>query len=128
MSLGSDDSYDTKMIGSKIQEMAQLKEQISEIKRLMEVRKDQVDDLKAENKQMQDEIVNLQSLLDLDDEECKLKEISIQKEAIIDRDKTIEMIQRSLKEAELNNKKLKDEVDRYKENFEVEKESDKRFL
>lgn len=106
---------------SKIQEMAQLREQISEIKRLMDLRGVEVEDLKAENKQMQDEIINLQSLLDLDDEECKLKEISIQKEAIIERDKTIERNQRSLKEAELNNKMLKEEVERYKENFEVEK-------
>merc|ERR1712061_586812 len=87
----------------------------------MEFRHTEVDDLKAENKQMQDEIINLQSLLDLDNEECKLKEIAIQKEVIIDRDKTIERIQRSLKDADVNNKILKDEVDKYKENFEVEK-------
>ena len=77
--------------------------------------------MKAENKQMQDEIINLQSLLDLDNEECKLKEIAIQKEVIIDRDTTVERLQRSLKEADMNNKKLREEVDKYKENFEVEK-------
>ena len=105
----------------KLAEMTQLREQIAEIKRLMELRHAEVEDLRAENKQMQDEIINLQSLLDLDNEECKLKEISVQKEAIIERDKTIEMVQRSLKEAEYNNKLLKEEVDRYKESFEVEK-------
>jgi len=70
---------------------------------------------------MQDEIINLQSLLDLDNEECKLKEIAVQKEVIIDRDKTVERLQRSLKEADMNNKVLREEVDKYKENFEVEK-------
>ena len=105
----------------KLEEMTQLRKQIAEIKHLMELRHAEVEDLRAENKQMQDEIINLQSLLDLDNEECKLKEISVQKEAIIERDKTIEMVQRSLKEAEYNNKLLKEEVDRYKESFEVEK-------
>lgn len=70
---------------------------------------------------MQDEIINLQSLLDLDNEECKLKEISAQKEVIIDRDKTIEDLQRSLKEADLSSQILKGEVEQFKENFEVEK-------
>merc|ERR1712061_696797 len=87
----------------------------------MEFRHTEVDDLKAENKQMQDEIINLQSLLDLDNEECKLKEISVQKEVIIDRDKTIEDLQRSLKEADINNQILKEEVEQFKENFQVEK-------
>jgi len=116
----SEESF-SKHVTSKFHELTQLKEQIAEIKRLMEVRHTEVDDLRAENKQMQDEIINLQSLLDLDNEECKLKEIAIQKEVIIDRDKTIERIQRSLKDADVNNKILKDEVDKYKENFEVEK-------
>ena len=106
---------------SKIQEMTQLKEQIKEIKQLMELRQVEVEDLKTENKTMQDEIINLQSLLDLDNEECKLKEIAVQKEVIIDRDKTVERLQRSLKEADMNNKVLREEVDKYKENFEVEK-------
>ena len=106
---------------SKIQEMTQLKEQIQEIKQLMELRQVEVEDLKTENKTMQDEIINLQSLLDLDNEECKLKEIAVQKEVIIDRDKTVERLQRSLKEADMNNKVLREEVDKYKENFEVEK-------
>ena len=106
---------------SKLEEMNQLREQIAEIKHLMELRNAEVEDLRAENKQMQDEIINLQTLLDLDNEECKLKEISVQKEAIIERDRTIETVQRSLEEAEFNNKLLKEEVDRYKESFEVEK-------
>jgi len=106
---------------SKIQEMTQLKEQIQEIKQLMELRQVEVEDLKTENKTMQDEIINLQSLLDLDNEECKLKEIAVQKEVIIDRDKTVERLQRSLKEADMNTKVLREEVDKYKENFEVEK-------
>ena len=117
----SDDSSTRSPAKSKIQEMTQLREQIREIKQLMELRHIEVDDLKAENKQMQDEIINLQSLLDLDNEECKLKEIAIQKEVIIDRDTTVERLQRSLKEADMNNKKLREEVDKYKENFEVEK-------
>ena len=117
----SDDSSTRSPTKSKIQEMTQLREQIREIKQLMELRHIEVDDLKAENKQMQDEIINLQSLLDLDNEECKLKEIAIQKEVIIDRDTTVERLQRSLKEADMNNKKLREEVDKYKENFEVEK-------
>ena len=106
---------------SKIQEMTQLKEQIQEIKQLMELRQVEVEDLKTENKTMQDEIINLQSLLDLDNEECKLKEIAVQKEVIIDRDKTVERLQRSLKEVDMNTKVLREEVDKYKENFEVEK-------
>lgn len=117
----SDDSSTRSPAKGKIQEMTQLKEQIREIKQLMEHRHIEVDDLKAENKQMQDEIINLQSLLDLDNEECKLKEIAIQKEVIIDRDTTVERLQRSLKEADMNNKMLREEVDKYKENFEVEK-------
>lgn len=117
----SDESSTRSPAKAKIQEMTQLKEQIREIKQLMEHRHIEVDDLKAENKQMQDEIINLQSLLDLDNEECKLKEIAIQKEVIIDRDTTVERLQRSLKEADMNNKMLREEVDKYKENFEVEK-------
>ena len=117
----SDESSTRSPAKGKIQEMTQLKEQIREIKQLMEQRHIEVDDLKAENKQMQDEIINLQSLLDLDNEECKLKEIAIQKEVIIDRDTTVERLQRSLKEADMNNKMLREEVDKYKENFEVEK-------
>ena len=117
----SEDNCTRSPVKSKIQEMTQLKEQIREIKQLMELRHIEVDDLKAENKQMQDEIINLQSLLDLDNEECTLKEIAIQKEVIIDRDTTVERLQRSLKEADINNKMLREEVDKYKENFEVEK-------
>ena len=117
----SDESSTRSPAKGEIQEMTQLKEQIREIKQLMEHRHIEVDDLKAENKQMQDEIINLQSLLDLDNEECKLKEIAIQKEVIIDRDTTVERLQRSLKEADMNNKMLREEVDKYKENFEVEK-------
>ena len=101
--------------------MIDLRVEIAEVKRLLEVRNMEVGDLKMENKQMQNEVINLQSLLDLDNEECTLKEIAIQKEVIIERDKTIEKLQRSFKEADHNNKILKDEVDRYKENFEVEK-------
>lgn len=106
---------------SKVQEMIDLRVEIAEVKRLLEVRNMEVRDLKTENKQMHNEVINLQSLLDLDNEECTLKEIAIQKEVIIERDKTIEKLQRSFKEADLNNKLLKEEVDRYKENFEVEK-------
>jgi len=50
-----------------------------------------------------------------------LKEISAQKEVIIDRDKTIEELQRSLKEADISNQILAGEVDQFKQNFEVEK-------
>merc|ERR1719150_1842701 len=95
--------------------------QLTQIRRYLERTNTECHQLQSENKLMQDEIINLQSLLDLDNEECKLKEIAIQKEVIIDRDKTIERIQRSLKDADVNNKILKDEVDKYKENFEVEK-------
>ena len=95
--------------------------QLQEIKRYLERSNTECEELKSENKLMQDEIINLQSLLDLDNEECKLKEISVQKEVIIDRDKTIEDLQRSLKEADINNQILKEEVEQFKENFEVEK-------
>merc|ERR550539_642551 len=95
--------------------------QVGEIRRYLEARTAQCEDLKADNKVMQDEIINLQTLLDLDNEECKLKEISAQKEVIIDRDKTIEELQRSLKEADISNQILAGEVDQFKQNFEVEK-------
>jgi hypothetical protein len=95
--------------------------QVAEIKRYLERSNAECEELKSENKLMQDEIINLQSLLDLDNEECKLKEISVQKEVIIDRDKTIEDLQRSLKEADINNQILKEEVEQFKENFQVEK-------
>ena len=95
--------------------------QVSEIRRYLEVRTAECEELKADNKVMQDEIINLQTLLDLDNEECKLKEISAQKEVIIDRDKTIEELQRSLKEADISNQILAGEVDQFKQNFEVEK-------
>ena len=95
--------------------------QLQEIKRYLERSNTECEELKSENKLMQDEIINLQSLLDLDNEECKLKEISVQKEVIIDRDKTIEDLQRSLKEADLSSQILKGEVEQFKENFEVEK-------
>ena len=95
--------------------------QVTEIRRYLEARTAQCEDLKADNKVMQDEIINLQTLLDLDNEECKLKEISAQKEVIIDRDKTIEELQRSLKEADISNQILAGEVDQFKQNFEVEK-------
>ena len=95
--------------------------QVSEIRRYLEVRTAESEELKADNKVLQDEIINLQTLLDLDNEECKLKEISAQKEVIIDRDKTIEELQRSLKEADISNQILAGEVDQFKQNFEVEK-------
>ena len=98
-----------------------MKRQVGEIRRYLELTNAECEDLKSENKLMQDEIINLQTLLDLDNEECKLKEISVQKEVIIDRDKTIEDLQRSLKEANINNQILKEEVEQFKENFEVEK-------
>ena len=80
---------------SKVQEMIDLRVEIAEVKRLLEVRNMEVRDLKTENKQMHNEVINLQSLLDLDNEECTLKEIAIQKEVIIERDKTIEKLQRT---------------------------------
>merc|ERR1740123_1384059 len=101
--------------------MIDLRVEIAEVKRLLEVRNMEVRDLKTENKQMHNEVINLQSLLDLDNEECTLKEIAIQKEVIIERDTTVERLQRSLKEADISNKMLREEVDKYKENFEVEK-------
>ena len=104
-----------------ISKVGEMMVQVGEIRRYLEVRTTQCEDLKADNKVMQDEIINLQTLLDLDNEECKLKEISAQKEVIIDRDKTIEELQRSLKEADINNQILAGEVDQFKQNFEVEK-------
>ena len=104
-----------------ISKVGEMMVQVGEIRRYLEVRTAQCEDLKADNKVMQDEIINLQTLLDLDNEECKLKEISAQKEVIIDRDKTIEELQRSLKEADINNQILAGEVDQFKQNFEVEK-------
>ena len=98
-----------------------MKRQVADIRRYLELSGAECEDLKSENKLMQDEIINLQTLLDLDNEECKLKEISVQKEVIIDRDKTIEDLQRSLKEADINNQILRDEVEQFKDNFEVEK-------
>ena len=104
-----------------ISKVGEMMVQVGEIRRYLEVRTAQCEDLKADNKVMQDEIINLQTLLDLDNEQCKLKEISAQKEVIIDRDKTIEELQRSLKEADINNQILAGEVDQFKQNFEVEK-------
>ena len=104
-----------------ISKVGEMMVQVGEIRRYLEVRTAECEDLKADNKVMQDEIINLQTLLDLDNEECKLKEISAQKEVIIDRDKTIEELQRSLKEADINNQILAGEVDQFKQNFEVEK-------
>ena len=104
-----------------ISKVGEMMAQVGEIRRYLEVRTAECEDLKADNKVMQDEIINLQTLLDLDNEECKLKEISAQKEVIIDRDKTIEELQRSLKEADINNQILAGEVDQFKQNFEVEK-------
>ena len=104
-----------------ISKVGEMMVQVGEIRRYLEVRSAECEDLKADNKVMQDEIINLQTLLDLDNEECKLKEISAQKEVIIDRDKTIEELQRSLKEADINNQILAGEVDQFKQNFEVEK-------
>ena len=49
----------------------------------LEARAGEVGGLRAETKQLQAEVINLQSLLDLDTEECTLKEIAIQKEVII---------------------------------------------
>ena len=95
--------------------------QLTQIRRYLERTNTECHQLQSENKLMQDEIINLKSLLDLDNEECKLKEISAQKEVIIDRDKTIEELQRSLKEADINNQILAGEVDQFKQNFEVEK-------
>ena len=104
-----------------ISKVGEMMVQVSEIRRYLEVRTAECEELKADNKVMQDEIINLQTLLDLDNEECKLKEISAQKEVIIDRDKTIEELQRSLKEADISNQILAGEVDQFKQNFEVEK-------
>ena len=104
-----------------ISKVGEMMVQVGEIRRYLEVRSAECEDLKADNKVMQDEIINLQTLLDLDNEECKLKEISAQKEVIIDRDKTIEELQRSLKEADISNQILAGEVDQFKQNFEVEK-------
>jgi len=104
-----------------ISKVGEMMVQVGEIRRYLEVRTAECEDLKADNKVMQDEIINLQTLLDLDNEECKLKEISAQKEVIIDRDKTIEELQRSLKEADISNEILAGEVDQFKQNFEVEK-------
>ena len=104
-----------------ISKVGEMMVQVSEIRRYLEVRTAQSEELKADNKVLQDEIINLQTLLDLDNEECKLKEISAQKEVIIDRDKTIEELQRSLKEADISNQILAGEVDQFKQNFEVEK-------
>ena len=104
-----------------ISKVGEMMVQVTEIRRYLEARTAQCEDLKADNKVMQDEIINLQTLLDLDNEECKLKEISAQKEVIIDRDKTIEELQRSLKEADISNQILAGEVDQFKQNFEVEK-------
>ena len=104
-----------------ISKVGEMMVQVGEIRRYLEVRTAECEDLKADNKVMQDEIINLQTLLDLDNEECKLKEISAQKEVIIDRDKTIEELQRSLKEADISNQILAGEVDQFKQNFEVEK-------
>ena len=104
-----------------ISKVGEMMVQVSEIRRYLEVRTAECEDLKADNKVMQDEIINLQTLLDLDNEECKLKEISAQKEVIIDRDKTIEELQRSLKEADISQQILAGEVEQFKQNFEVEK-------
>ena len=95
--------------------------QLTQIRRYLERTNTECHQLQSENKLMQDEIINLQSLLDLDNEECKLKEISAQKEVIIDRDKTIEELQRSLKEADISQQILAGEVEQFKQNFEVEK-------
>ena len=60
-----------------ISKVGEMMVQVGEIRRYLEVRSAECEDLKADNKVMQDEIINLQTLLDLDNEECKLKEISL---------------------------------------------------
>ena len=101
--------------------MANLVVEVAEVKKLLEARTDEMKQHQSVKRRLESEVINLQSLLDLDSEECSVMEVAIQKEVIIERDRTIEKLQQQLAEAQDKARLLKDEAEKFNENFEVEK-------
>lgn len=102
-------------------EVAALRAELQETKGNLEASKGEVKELQEERRGLQAEVINLHGVLDLEQEGCTVKEVAVQKAVIIERDQAVEKLERSLAQVEEENKALREEVGRFRKNFDVEK-------
>lgn len=107
--------------GEEDKETAKVRAETAEVRRELELAKAEVASLQEERRGLQKEVIHLHGIIELEQDGCTVQEVAVQKAVIIERDQAVEKLQRNLAEVEAGNVTLREELDRFRKNFEVEK-------